>query len=123
MYKNFLIRFEYWSCYPAVDNLRKLPCRNTLDKKNPTGISSDEKLLLSLSLLIAMAPSQISLKTNFKPVKVIQPFYTGGKVALDRSGRILVTTLNEDVLITDLETGDELARIEGVSMHAEFRGS
>lgn len=70
-----------------------------------------------------MAPSQTSLKTNFKPVKVIQPFYTGGKVALDRSGRILVTTLNEDVLITDLETGDELARIEGVSRHAEFLGN
>lgn len=70
-----------------------------------------------------MAPSQTSLKTNFKPVKVIQPFYTGGKVALDRSGRILVTTLNEDVLVTDLETGDELARIEGVSMHPKFWGS
>ncbi|KAH8150402.1 uncharacterized protein LAJ45_05613 [Morchella importuna] len=55
------------------------------------------------------------LKTDFKPSKVIQPFYTGGKVALDRNGRILVTTLGEDVLVTDFETGDELARIEGDS--------
>lgn len=69
-----------------------------------------------------MAPSQTSLKTNFKPVKVIQPFYTGGKVALDQNGRLLVTTLGEDVLITDFETGDELARIEGVSMHAKSWG-
>lgn len=69
-----------------------------------------------------MAPSQTFLKTNFKPAKVIQPFYTGGKVALDQNGRLLVTTLGEDVLITDFETGDELARIEGVSMHTKSWG-
>lgn len=68
-----------------------------------------------------MAPLQTMLKTDFKPSKVIQPFYTGGKVALDRNGRILVTTLGEDVLVTDFETGDELARIEGVSMRAAGR--
>jgi hypothetical protein len=63
-----------------------------------------------------MAPPTASLKTHFKPAKVIQPFYTGGAVALDVSGRILVTTLDEDVLLTDFDSGEELARIEGVSM-------
>ncbi|PWW75760.1 WD40 repeat-like protein [Tuber magnatum] len=53
------------------------------------------------------------LKTYFRPEKIIQPFYTGGKVALDQSGRILTTTLDEDVLITNFETGEELARLEG----------
>ncbi|KAL7271142.1 U3 small nucleolar RNA-associated protein 13 [Rhizina undulata] len=60
-----------------------------------------------------MAPPSASLKTTFRPAKVIQPFYTGGKVSLDQSGKILVTTLNEDVLIVDIESGEELARIEG----------
>jgi len=35
-------------------------------------------------------------------------------VALDLSGRILATTLGEDALLTDLDTGRQLARIEGV---------
>jgi len=56
----------------------------------------------------------MSLKTHFRPEKIIQPFYTGGKVALDQNGRILVTTLDEDVLVTNFETGEELARLEGV---------
>jgi U3 small nucleolar RNA-associated protein 13 len=52
--------------------------------------------------------------TTFEPQKVIQPIYTGGSVALDNSGRILATCLGEDALITDLNTGKQLARIEGV---------
>lgn len=62
----------------------------------------------------------MSLKTHFRPEKIIQPFYTGGKVALDQSGRILVTTLDEDVLITNFETGEELARLEGVGLPLIF---
>ena len=54
-------------------------------------------------------------KTTFEPEHTIQPIYTGGSVALDQTGRILATTLGEDALITDLNSGRELARIEGVS--------
>lgn len=54
-------------------------------------------------------------KTTFEPEHTIQPIYTGGSVALDQTGRILATTLGEDALLTDLNTGRELARIEGVS--------
>jgi U3 small nucleolar RNA-associated protein 13 len=53
-------------------------------------------------------------KTTFEPEHTIQPIYTGGSVALDLSGRILATTLGEDALLTDLNTGKQLAKIEGV---------
>ncbi|KAN0089785.1 WD40 repeat-like protein [Hyaloscypha variabilis] len=52
-------------------------------------------------------------KTTFEPEHTIQPIYTGGSVALDQSGRILATTLGEDALLTDLNTGKQLAKIEG----------
>jgi U3 small nucleolar RNA-associated protein 13 len=62
-----------------------------------------------------MAPSQ-ALKTTFKPSRVIQPFYSGGVgcVALDRSGRILVTAYGDEAVITDIQSGAEIARIDGV---------
>ena len=63
-----------------------------------------------------MAPTL--LKTTFKPVKILQSIYTGGKVALSQDGRILVTTLDEDVVVTDMHNGTELARIEGVRFSA-----
>lgn len=57
-------------------------------------------------------------QTTFEPEHTIQPIYTGGSVALDQSGRILATTLGEDALLTDLNTGKQLAKIEGVCMTA-----
>ena len=55
-----------------------------------------------------------STVTTFEPERTIQPIYTGGDVALDQEGRILATCLGEDALLTDLGTGEQLARIEGV---------
>ncbi|RDL41432.1 WD40 repeat-like protein [Venustampulla echinocandica] len=52
-------------------------------------------------------------QTTFEVENTIQPIYTGGSVALDHSGRILATTLGEDALLTDLNTGRQLARIDG----------
>ena len=52
---------------------------------------------------------------TFEAQKVIEPFYTGGSLALSRDGRVLATCLGEQVLLTDLGTGERLARIEGVS--------
>lgn len=54
------------------------------------------------------------LTTTYDPERTIQPIYTGGDVALDREGRILATCLGEEALLTDLGTGELLARIEGV---------
>lgn len=52
--------------------------------------------------------------TTFEAERVIQPIYTGGSVGLDGSGHILATCLGEDALLTDIRTGKQLARIEGV---------
>lgn len=57
-------------------------------------------------------------QTTFEPENTIQPIYTGGSVALDREGRFLATTLGEDALLTDLTTGKQLAKIEGVGLSA-----
>ncbi len=53
-------------------------------------------------------------QTTFDVAHTIQPIYTGGSVALDTSGSILATTLGEDAMLTDLNTGGQLAKIEGV---------
>ena len=54
------------------------------------------------------------VKTTFEPAETIQPFYTGGSVALSRDGRLLAACSGEDVVLTDLTTSNELARVEGV---------
>ncbi len=56
------------------------------------------------------------LTTTYEPEHTIQPIYTGGDVALDDEGLILATCLGEDALLTDLNTGQLLARIEGVRL-------
>jgi U3 small nucleolar RNA-associated protein 13 len=58
-----------------------------------------------------------SCRTTFEPSKVIQPIYTGGSVSLSHDGRALATVLGEEALLTDLNNGQHLARIEGVSRH------
>jgi hypothetical protein len=63
--------------------------------------------------------SKAPYKTTFEAEHTIQPIYTGGSIALDQSGRILATTLGEDALLTDLDTGRQLARIEGVRVWAQ----
>lgn len=60
--------------------------------------------------------SRNTLVTTFEPERIIQPIYTGGDVALDRAGRILATCLGEEAVLTDLQTGRALARVEGVGM-------
>ncbi|KAL9628493.1 MAG: hypothetical protein Q9164_007254, partial [Protoblastenia rupestris] len=56
--------------------------------------------------------SRISIKTTFEPAKTIEPIYTGGDVSLDRSGRLLATCVEEDVLILDIQTGERVFRVE-----------
>lgn len=58
--------------------------------------------------------SRTKIITTYEPERTIQPIYTGGDVLLDREGRILATCLGEEALLTDLDTGELLARIEGV---------
>ncbi|KAI9367903.1 WD40-repeat-containing domain protein [Aspergillus egyptiacus] len=57
--------------------------------------------------------SKAVVKTTFEATRTLRPIYTGGSTALDATGRLLVTCVNEDALIVDLETGDQLATLEG----------
>lgn len=59
--------------------------------------------------------SKAIVKTTFEASKTLQPIYTGGSTALDATGRILLSCVGEDANIVDLETGDQLASLEGVS--------
>lgn len=61
----------------------------------------------------AIMATKSAYQTTFEAERVIQPIYTGGAVSLETTGRILATTLGEEALLTDLNTGRELARIEG----------
>lgn len=58
--------------------------------------------------------SKINVKTTYEVSKTIRPIYTGGPVSLDESGRLLATCVNEDAVLIDLESGEQLATIEGV---------
>jgi len=62
---------------------------------------------------------RVTFKTTFEPERVIEPIYTGGAVALTHDGQVLASCLGEDVQLTNLETGDRLARIEGVSFGSQ----
>lgn len=58
----------------------------------------------------------IDTRTTFEARRVIQPIYTGGTVALSEDGKILATSLGDQVLLSHLETGTHLARIDGVRL-------
>ncbi|KAL4775535.1 WD40-repeat-containing domain protein [Aspergillus nidulans var. acristatus] len=57
--------------------------------------------------------SKAVVKTTFEASRTLRPIYTGGSTALDASGRLLVACVNEDALVVDLETGNQLATLEG----------
>lgn len=59
--------------------------------------------------------SKINVKTTFDVSKTIQPIHTGGSVSLDHSGRLLATCVGEDAVVVDLESGERLATVDGVS--------
>ncbi|PYH93743.1 WD40 repeat-like protein [Aspergillus ellipticus CBS 707.79] len=57
--------------------------------------------------------SKAVVKTTFEASRTLRPIYTGGSTALDASGRLLATCIGEDALVVDLETGDQVASLEG----------
>lgn len=61
-----------------------------------------------------LSRAKFSTTTTFEAEHVIQPIYTGGDVALDKTGHILATCLGEETVITDIRTGALLARVEAV---------
>lgn len=69
----------------------------------------------ALAYPIDMA-NKTPFKTTFEVVETIKPIYTGNGIAVDRNGGLLATALSEDALLTDLDTGRQLAKIEGVGI-------
>jgi U3 small nucleolar RNA-associated protein 13 len=51
---------------------------------------------------------------SFKSIKTIESIYTGGKVVITEDAKYLITTLNEDIIVTELETGKQVHELEGV---------
>ncbi|GAA5863918.1 hypothetical protein JCM3774_004417 [Rhodotorula dairenensis] len=60
-----------------------------------------------------MAQPRPRFKTSFKAVKTYAPIHTGGKATLSGDGTWLISTLNEQALVTDLETGEEVQELKG----------
>ena len=56
---------------------------------------------------------------TYEPERTIEPFYTGGDVAVSQDGQVLASCVGDDVVLTDLSSGQRLARIEGVGGFAE----
>ena len=52
---------------------------------------------------------------SFKLAKSFTPIYTGGSLALTNDGQRLYTTLNENVVLTDVASGERLHLFSGVS--------
>lgn len=50
----------------------------------------------------------------------IEPFYNGGAVSLSKDGKLLSTTLDDEVIVTDFETGERICRIRGVCIILTF---
>ncbi|MCJ1396023.1 U3 small nucleolar RNA-associated protein 13 [Xylographa bjoerkii] len=57
--------------------------------------------------------SRPKITTTFAVDNTIQPIYTGGDVGLSSNGQVLVTCLGEEALLTNLNTGQLLARVDG----------
>ena len=52
---------------------------------------------------------------TFEAEKVLQPIFTGGDVSIDAKGQILAASLGDQVVLTNVQNGEMLVRIEGVS--------
>ncbi|KAL1664321.1 WD40-repeat-containing domain protein [Schizophyllum commune] len=62
-----------------------------------------------------MAPpnSRNKLKTSFKKARVVGPIYTGGPVAITQDAARIVTTLSDEILLTEVSSGEEIYRYPG----------
>lgn len=59
------------------------------------------------------------LYCSFRPSpRSIRPIYTGGPVLLTKDGQWIITTMGEEALVTEVQTGLAIARIRGASFIA-----
>ncbi|CAO3661060.1 unnamed protein product [Rhizopus stolonifer] len=57
--------------------------------------------------------SKLVLKTSFKSIKTIESIYNGGKVVVTQDAKLLISTLSEDIIVTEFETGKQVHQLEG----------
>ncbi|KAI9277654.1 WD40-repeat-containing domain protein [Sporodiniella umbellata] len=58
---------------------------------------------------------KLLLKTSFKSIQTIESIYNGGKVVVTQDGQHLISTLSEDIIVTELATGKQVHKLEGDS--------
>jgi hypothetical protein len=51
---------------------------------------------------------------SFKSVQTIESIYTGGKAVLTTDEQWLITSIGEDIDVTEFETGKRVYRLKGV---------
>ncbi|RHZ70856.1 hypothetical protein Glove_265g18 [Diversispora epigaea] len=56
---------------------------------------------------------KVQLKSSFKPTQTIGPLYTGGKVDITPDENFLISTIGEDIDVTDIHNGKRLFRLSG----------
>lgn len=59
-------------------------------------------------------PVRILKIGRFKKARTIGPLHTGGPVALTRDGSRILTSIGDEVLLTDVTSGLEICRFAGV---------
>lgn len=52
---------------------------------------------------------------SFKAARTYEPIHTGGKVVLSGDGSWLISTLNDQALVTEIETSKRIQELKGVS--------
>ncbi|GAA5871336.1 hypothetical protein JCM16303_000720 [Sporobolomyces ruberrimus] len=60
-----------------------------------------------------MSNTRPRFKTSFKAARTYSPIHTGGAAVLSGDGSWLVSTLNEQALVTDIETGNPVQELKG----------
>ena len=63
----------------------------------------------------ASAPSKPRIKTSFKKQSAFQPFYTGGPVAFTPDGELMAASMDQDLVIVQVDSAQVLKRIHGDS--------
>ncbi|KAF4604861.1 U3 small nucleolar RNA-associated protein 13 [Pleurotus pulmonarius] len=62
---------------------------------------------------MTVPPPRPKLKTSFKKSRTISPLYTSGPVAVSVDGSKLFTTVADEVICTDVASGNEICRFAG----------
>ncbi|CAG8448620.1 3935_t:CDS:10 [Scutellospora calospora] len=61
------------------------------------------------------AVGKLQLKSSFKTTQTIRPLYTGGKVAISPDENLLITTVGDSVIVTDIHNGNNVFHLSGDS--------